>query len=87
MRSFTSRLTAAGLLALALFAGAAQAAAPPPRNEVRALPRAESAKFIVVVHRWLLSLLESHRLQPIPGSPRLQPKEGSSLDPNGGGQH
>jgi|GEM_PF-7004354 len=87
MSSFTSRLTAAGLLALALFAGAAQAAPLPPRNEVRALPRAESADLIVVVREWLLSLFKSHPLPSLPGKPTAQPKEGSSLDPNGGGQH
>jgi hypothetical protein len=86
MSSFTSRLTAVGLLALALFAGAAQAAPQLPRNEVRVLPRAESSDLIVAVREWLLSLLAPHPLPSIPIHSSLQPKEGSGLDPNGG-QH
>jgi len=85
MSSYSPRLTAVGLLVLTLVAGAAQAA-PPPRNQVRPLPRAaESADFVTVVRDWLFSLLAVHPGHS--GKPSVQPKEGPILDPNGGGQH
>lgn len=87
MSSYTSRLTVVGLLALALFAGAARAAPPPPRNEVRVLLRAESSDLVSAVREWLLSLLGSHSFPSKPDQPAVQPKDGSQIDPNGGGLH
>jgi hypothetical protein len=85
MKSFTSRLTVVGLLALTLVAGAANAA-PPPSNHERASPRAESANFVVAVQEWLLSLVKIHPVPSRARKPSIQPKGGPALDPNGG-QH
>jgi hypothetical protein len=82
MSSFTTRLTAVGLLAFTLVAGAAKAA-PPPTNQERALPQAESADFMAAVRKWILSLVVFHPFPSRLGQPSVQPKEGSSLDPNG----
>jgi hypothetical protein len=86
MKSQITRLAVVGLLALTLVASAVQAATP-PRNPVRTLPRAESVDFVAAVRTWLLHFFASHPFPSNLGQPTVQPKDGSQIDPNGGGQH
>lgn len=81
MKSHGLRLTAVGLLSLALIASAAQAA---PVARSQPVSRAEAGDFVTLVLDWITSLLAPEPADPSPNTGTSTPKEGSQLDPNGG---
>jgi hypothetical protein len=78
------RFTAVGVLLFALASSTVQAL--PAIPQARAQRHAESADLMTAAWDWLVSLLTPH-LPTLPTSPAGQSgqKEGSQMDPNGGG--